>query len=256
MNHALLEKMRNAYEYPPAKILSAPSAPKLLLAGHPYTVHDPFEHGWPKSKGDSTSWDLDDYHNRLLNSGEIDERFLGVLSVVYWGYRARSSGGANGYAEDRARWMLEGKGSGTRRKQPSEPRSVSSQVAQARKCLEDSSDGLQNAIQEIMEIAFIGFSFASKILTFMEPRRCAVLDSVLLNALQWSDDSTLKSISDTPDGYATWCRFCQEKADELNALGSKWRDWDAHDYAWRAVDVERAVFAYMGRPRNPADLFA
>ena len=257
MNHALLEKMRNAYEYPPAKILSAPPPPKLLLAGHPYTVHDPFDYGWPRSKGASTSWDLDDYHKRLLNSGDTDDRFLGVVSVVYWGYRARSSGSKTGNAEERARWMILGRSD--KRKghlAPTDRHFVSEQVAKAKSCLAESKDPLKKAIQELTKIKFISLSFASKLLAFMDPTHCAVLDSVVRKALQHSTDPTLNSIRESAIGFQKWCDHCQTIASDLNALPSTWTDWDSRTHEWRAVDVERAVFKYVTLPRDPADVLS
>jgi len=255
MNRKLLECMRAAYQYPPARLVVSPRPTKLSLAGRNYAVDDPFAAGWPNNEATLSSWELDDYHHGLLNSDTPHERFLGVVSCVYWGNIASSNGTPTGFAQARAQWMLNGKTYQNGKTKPSgTPEFVSTRVEAAKSVLALHPASLPDAVREIMKIPFLGLSFASKVLAFMDPLRCAVLDSVVLEALRKSADPKLNSIRATPAGFAKWCLICRDTAATLKAAGSKWIDWDGTPYEWRAVDVERAVFAFVTCTPDPADV--
>lgn len=250
LNPSLCELRRGAYAYPPARIRrnAAPSSP--LLPASPYDIKNPEALGWPTKSARFSSWGHDAYHRRLLHSSSAQDQFDGVLSIVYWGNYAGSTGDPAAYARARARWMVLGK-----KNCPADsPTSVSRAVIRARTCLTSGPSRLQDAIQALDEISFIGLSFASKILAFMDPHHCAVLDSVLLDAFRKSRDPALAAIRSNPIGFENWCLRCERTAAALNTVSSTWVDWNGRRYKWRAVDVERAAFAQATLNFDPAYL--
>jgi hypothetical protein len=250
VNRALCEQKRTDYGYPPARLRRVAGTSNAALAGHPYLNDDPIAMGWPTNPASFPSKHIDAYHQRLLHSASPQDQFDGVLSIVYWGHFAKRTGAPNPYALSRTRWMLEGKRGRHRRTVAF----VSKRVRTARSCLAASSPPLRAAVDALDEIAFIGLSFASKILAFMDPERCAVLDAVVLRRLHDSNDPGLQAITKDAAGFETWCLRCQEAATALNAQGSTWTDWDGKPQRWRAVDVERAVFRHAAQGLDPADL--
>jgi hypothetical protein len=104
------------------------------------------------------------------------------------------------------------------------------------------------ALRSIPAVRFIGPSFASKIVAFIDPQHCGVLDNVIARRLRASVDSHLNSIRMNGVGYAAWCNICSASASRLNAAGALWTDWDGALHSWRAIDVERVAFAYTGDP--------
>jgi len=54
----------------------------------------------------------------------------------------------------------------------------------------------------------------------------------------------VKTTADSKANYAGYCSFLQEQADTLNLQGQQfwWVDRDGTCHAWRAVDVERALY--------------
>lgn len=250
LNQSLLEHRRAAYRYPPARVRRHPSPPNPLLAGHPYTAEDPCASVWLASPASLPSRHLDAFHHGLLHAASPQNQFDGVLSIVYWGHFAKRTGVPNPYALSRTRWLLVGKRGRHRRSVAF----VSRRVREARNRLAESPPNLRRAIDALDEIAFIGLSFASKILAFMDPERCAVLDAVILRRLHHSTDAGLRAITKDAAGFEAWCLRCQDAAAILNARSSTWIDWDGTPQRWRAVDVERAVFHHAALKRDPAEL--
>jgi len=114
-----------------------------------------------------------------------------------------------------------------------------------------------DALTTAMEIKYLGMSFASKVLAFMDCEKAAVYDAVISERLAVQADHTLRSLavstSTAPaqkrgqaEIYAEWCNWCSTRAGQLNSAGLRWRDWDRSPQGWRAIDVERAFFA-LGR---------
>jgi hypothetical protein len=111
-----------------------------------------------------------------------------------------------------------------------------------------------DALKAIMSINHLGMSFASKVLMFLAPSSAAVYDSVIAEKLQalaekngnWHPMvvNVLGNYSSQKgEAYQAWCDFCSEKAARLNEVGSKWTAMNGSEHLWRAVDVERALFA-------------
>jgi hypothetical protein len=238
---------RNNYSYPPARLVRSPVIGPTVVtwnARH-YNRVDPIAGVWRLPGAGYSSIVLDTYHHDLLNSPVPNNNIDGVISAVYWGYFADRDGMFNGYPVARTGWVLAGKG-GARPKPPSGIDTIANAVAAARVDVLAGSYG--NALRSIEAIRFVGASFASKIVAFLDPDHCGVLDNVIAVRLRGSLDPSLRGIRMTPAGYAAWCNICSNSARLLNLAGATWTDWDGTDHPWRAIDVERVVFAYPGDP--------
>jgi hypothetical protein len=201
-----------------------------------------------------SSKELDDFHNALLCSEDKADLMHGLLSVVFWGFASGSDGRVNpGRALSRSKAFVMG-----RKKAPSQaPEAILSHLRNSREALHCSR--IAEALLEAMKIKFVQMSFASKLLTFMNPKMAAVYDQVISKRLESQSDAELRSLfvfTGLPTGnrgknaqaktYEQWCFWCSEKAASLNNFGITWIDWNGSENTWRAVDVERAFFA-LGR---------
>jgi hypothetical protein len=118
------------------------------------------------------------------------------------------------------------------------------------------SGDVGRALFELMKIRYIGMSFASKIVMFMNPSIAAVYDSVISERLKKYPElkylyvkvigTTEKEKTRQCEIYSKWCEFCANTAQKQNACGDIWIDWDSKKNVYRAVDIERAFFA-LGR---------
>ena len=118
------------------------------------------------------------------------------------------------------------------------------------------SGDIGRALFELMKIRYIGMSFASKIVMFMNPSIAAVYDSVISERLKKYPElkylyvkvigTTEKEKTRQCEIYSKWCEFCANTAQKQNACGDIWIDWDSKKNNYRAVDIERAFFA-LGR---------
>ena len=90
--------------------------------------------------------------------------------------------------------------------------------------------------------------FASKILMFLHPEKCPVLDNQIadfgkkfkvpgLNDLKTDTDTSIRSTSNTRVRYMQWARWCGHVAERVNSLPTS----PCKDL--RAVDVERAIYS-------------
>jgi len=109
-------------------------------------------------------------------------------------------------------------------------------------------------------------AFASKLLMFTQLTTMAVYDGVISRRLHYHCDARLRDlfISTALAGsrtkrqaqaqtYQRWCRWCSDKAAELNDAGVMWADWDGAHHAWRAVDVERCSTRWAGEASDLID---
>jgi len=252
MNVTLCENHRQQYNYPPARLditrITSPQRPLFSAWGVDYFSNAASLVGCPAALagGALSSVALDAYHGKLLNSPHPDDRAHGVVSAVYWGYYADARGGPNGYAPTRAEWIAKGNA----RRAPNTLANVAQCVANAGTAL--GRGDLVGAWASVLPIHGLGPSFITKVLMFMEPTKCVVLDRVVIKKLQTSRHTRLRGVRQVPGDYRQWCKICENGAVSLNLCGSRWVDWDGSPQCWRSVDVERAVFAYPG---DPDDLF-
>ena len=216
-----------------------------------------WQHGGVEVRRNYASVALDQFHGALLNSELAEDVVHGLLSVVFWGNASGKYGKVTeGRALARARWISNGK-AGPRLKAghpPEDPAQIVGHLLKARSLL--GAGRIADALRQVMEIRHLGMSFASKALAFMSPTTAGVYDKIISNVLKENPDAELAELfvstnfevseakkREQATVYARWCRWCEVKAGVLNREGFMWSDWDGSDQPWRAIDVERALFA-------------
>lgn len=91
------------------------------------------------------------------------------------------------------------------------------------------------ALRNINAIKGLGRpSFASKMLRFLDPQQCAVLDSVIAKHTGHAE---------TVDGYVLFLRDCANAAQSLNA--NEANNPARGDGKWLVADIEGALFAHI-----------
>lgn len=214
-------------------------------------------------KNPYSSFSLDEFHNNLLWSEKPEAPFHGLLSVMFWGFTSGTDHQVRkGRALGKARMLYEGR----RSNNPENvvpPDTIDDVIAAFRATQGHVRQGnFGAALASANRMKFWGYSFASKLVMFMDPEKAVVYDSVIWELLSVDPDPTLRKMATTRidrysysnrareaicEQYQQWCNWCAQKASGFNQLGVKWKDWDGDEHEWRAVDVERAFFA-KGRP--------
>jgi hypothetical protein len=197
---------------------------------------------------------LDTFHHDLLGDANEENIMHGLLSAVFWGFVSGVNGRVNvGRALARSRAFILGR----KNLLAQEPQAIIATLKQTPELLMSSRIG--DALQEAQKTQFLGMAFASKIVMFMNPNIAAVYDDVISNRLKLQTDPHLRSLYVSTSWtrsksanekrcnvYERWCHWCSETARALNSAAVKWKDWNGTEFSWRAVDVERALFA-LGR---------
>jgi len=208
----------------------------------------------------STNEEIESYHRNLLLSDEPNNRAIGAASVVYWGNFAGSNGKINGYSLVRAKHLIWGR----QRKSSSKDvnkfdeslRNIYSSTANARGAV--LRGDVEEAFRHFGEIAYVGPSFASKMVAFCMPNKAGVLDSVIANNLANRFEHSIfptvskelryaKFSKKLSEHYRAWCEICEMQANKLNQNGQTWKAGDGIHRKWRAVDVERAIFWWSAK---------
>jgi hypothetical protein len=171
--------------------------------------------------------------------------------LFFWGFVSGTNGRVTSdRALARSRAILHGHKNAS----PQKSEEIIEHLKKAQELLELSR--ISDALEEAQRIKFLGMSFASKVIMFMNPDIAAVYDEVISDRLRGQSDLMLKTLhvstrltssqkgrSEQCSIYENWCRWCSLKARALNASAIQWIDWNGTKYHWRAVDVERAFFA-------------
>jgi len=245
---------RSRYNYVPGRLIASTSLEPELICRDLHLVHQlPSHQEWNTAAGRSqyASIELDGYHTKLLNGKTVADFFHGLLSVIFWGYVSGMDGRFRvNRAISKAKIVKNGRGSIA----PQRPAEILECLRHSRRRL--MGGDIQGALLKAMNIKFLGMSFASKVLMFMNPSAAVVYDSIIARHLTNSADSKLRQMAVSTgastnkelqaSAYRQWCSFCVETASSMNQAGHLWTDWDGTKHSWRAVDVERAFFAAAG----------
>jgi hypothetical protein len=207
---------------------------------------------------------LDSFHSGLLKTGKPADDLHALMSVTFWGYVSgtdnririgRGIGKANVLAAGR-RPSVQNPGVARRIDTPEAIRTI---MGGTRELVGKGHYG--DALLSARRMKYWGYSFASKLVMFMDPDCAVVYDSVIWQRLHDHPDPQLRAMAEVsitchdPAGmhreavgrqYQAWCNWCRSEAHKLNKAGKKWTDWDGTGRTWRAVDVERAFFS-LGR---------
>lgn len=252
--HHLLQA-RNEYNYPGAKMQFAPpgTPAHITIGGRGAIFVPPLRGSW-------TDLALDVYHQRLLTSGTRVDRLLGLASVVYWGFITHN----DPLARVRVNWLLHGHGG-----------RAGANLHNTEAALLESIDELAarrfgTALNSLNGISQLSRTpFGSKVIAFLSPDQAGVYDNRIMNGLNnvtWSITQDLGArlrggVGNTNEQrvkqrYHNWCLFLQRVATQLNHLGGdyQWQCTELTPQAWRAIDVERALFQLLGaQGRQPND---
>jgi hypothetical protein len=253
MNAAGLAQARSDYWYVPARLVRTNALePSLTWDDLRLTLDLPDEARWQEKAVGSgyRSLELDQFHCGLLH-GTAEDRLHGLASVVFWGYASGTDGKFRvPRALNRVQWLIRG----NKRFAPQLKTEILEYLDKGLQCA--AVGDLSGALSSLMNIKFLGMSFASKVVAFANPDQAVVYDRKIEEILRNDQNETLRQIavdvrrSDISyrpvqcSSYALWCAFCSRVAQELEETGHHWQDWDRKSItSWRAVDVERAYFA-------------
>ena len=202
----------------------------------------------------STTTKLDEYHRNLLRSKVDDECLLGFLSVLYWGHYSGASGVIKSdRAFSKVTLAMNGKGY-TRKGQHQRIRGLvdyplGRAVALLRCAVSEIDQGmLGQSIYTLCALPQIQFAFASKIAAFISPEKCGVIDSVIVEKMPSLGfalrDGYITNVKGNFPLYQSYCEYLQKTALSLSQQGDakRWLDRDGTPNAWRAIDVERAMY--------------
>lgn len=197
------------------------------------------------------STDLDSYHHKLLHSPNDIDILTGFLSIIFWGYVSGADGVVRkARALSKVRAFRDGNG----QQSPTSKEELLHRLRSARSLA--ASNRFGDALGELMNVKYLGMSFSSKIIMFINPDKAAVYDSIIADRIKRDPNLEFlytKTTGSTPKDktiqmstYEMWCNFCSQSADLLCLRESAWNDWDGESYPFRAVDIERSFFA-LGR---------
>lgn len=232
------------------------NAEQFLMARNAYgypavALNDAFEH-----LDFSTTRDLEEHHYNLLRSANDKKAILGYLSVVYWGHYSGKNGIPRG-SRALARVRLAHFGAFRLRNGSRERINGVEDIGLAacaqligRAAIHVDAGRCGEALRTLCDLPGLQFAFASKVVAFLLPDRCGVIDSVIAEkcpGLGFVVDRNgyIRNNGRNANAYETYCATLVEKALALNALGEKfqWTDRDGKKYSWRAIDVERAIYS-------------
>jgi hypothetical protein len=247
----LLEKGRRAYAFPHARVVTTRPTRGQLTIPVSRNVK------WAcVTRNHATDLALDEYHGRLLRSKTPLQNVLGCASTVFWGYVTRNES----FGRYKAWRLVAG----------NEKQMIHTQLKQVvAKC---AAGGWGGALEELSGVRELGrVSFASKVVAFVDPKNAGVYDKRVNDFLF---ETGLKYVFFSPKiaslitgaairypqvsepairhVYQQWCCRLQEIRDGLNHVRvvSRWRCGKDTNQVWRAVDVERAIFAFTKVPRG------
>ncbi len=240
---------RNSYSYIPGKLILSEES-KADFDWDRLHLNSSLPDSNSISKWGS-SVELDHYHKTLLMSGNENDLMVGFLSVIFWGYVSGSDGVVRtARALGKVRSFRDGRAGQT----PTSKNELVLSLTRARESVVQKDYG--KALYQLMSIKYLGMSFASKVVMFMNPSQTAIYDSVIAERLSKHESLNslyIKTLGATEkekikqcSTYEKWCDFCFQTAEDLNRHKACWTDWDNQSKSFRAVDVERSFFA-LGR---------
>jgi hypothetical protein len=172
----MLREARENYRYVPARLVTALGEPDLAWADHDIDlklVRDcPTQAQWNDAnfRARHSSIGIDNFHSALLNGSRQTDLLHGLVSTVFWGFASGSDGVIRQErALGKARCVPNGRGApgSPRRIRPQAVFEIVRHMIEARQLLAEKNPGA--ALLLAMKVQFLGMSFASKLLMFMNP---------------------------------------------------------------------------------------
>jgi hypothetical protein len=249
-------RLRGAYSYPAVRLVS----PSIVRETSIKRGQLPFGVDIHR-KNEATDDGIERYHRELLLSAEPEEQLLGAASAAFWGWYGSASVSRKPTVERaliRASFVFNG------HRRESGANEAEDEVA-LRATKAALADARQHMLQNDLRAAFtayrrlydIGASFATKFIAFVNPQSAAALDKVVCKKLSSFVDRGLQEIgtdfvrcswNQTRQAslYVRWCELCARTAENLNRNDFFWLDRSGAKREWRAIDIERAIFAWPG----------
>ena len=140
-----------------------------------------------------SSYELDKFHRGLMQSENEDDLIHGLLSVVFWGFSSGVGGRLN---TPRALSRAKAIAVGTKNAPPQPINEIIAHLKRSRQLLNASQ--ITGAFLEARQIKFLQMSFASKLLTFMDPNVAAVYDAIISLRLEKDPEPEPESYSSAP----------------------------------------------------------
>lgn len=201
--------------------------------------------------GAITGLRLDDYHFKLLRSKSGTIQLLGLASVVYWGFFTFG----DRFARRRVLRLL----NGYRKKPGVSVKLASTRLRAATRSTAVGATGA--ALGQCAGLSQLGQTpFASKVIAFLSPSLAGVFDNRICKGVRdqpwalpfWRGIGQVHNVR-IQEAYQAWCLFLSLIASNLNAgISAGRKDWrwscgEDTNQMWRAIDVERAIFAAYAR---------
>jgi hypothetical protein len=255
MNFEQLRSAREKYDYIPARLVRVADGGTADITWQSLKLKRDVPTGWEEKcdqiKRQYSSVSLDEFHRKLLNDERDESLIHGLLSVVFWGFASGVNGRVNA---ERALAKSKAIVLGRKNAAAQDIGEILEHLREVSKAVK--TRRIYDALLATQRIKFLGMSFGSKVVAFMNPTIAGVYDAIISNKLKHHTDAILRSlhISTTSTHsevkrleqcgvYEKWCRWCSAEAEALNGAACKWTDWDGAEFEWRAVDVERAFFS-------------
>jgi len=198
---------------------------------------------------------MDEYIHNLLISEHVEEKVLGYLSVVFWGFYSGQDGiirqeramGKVGLARDGKDRLMKGQSQRMRGVVDRSAEWIAAQISEATNQI--AADNYSEALNILNQLPQLQIAFSSKLCAFIDPSKCGVLDSVIVEKnpdLNITTDANgiILNRAANRKRYNDYCLFLQAQASEINIHGSlfHWVDRNNQQYPWRALDIERAMY--------------
>lgn len=198
---------------------------------------------------------MDQYIHDLLISDHAEEKVLGYLSVVFWGFYSGQDGiirqeramGKVGLARDGRDRLVRGQPQRMRGVVDRSVEWIAAQISEATNYI--ATDNYSEALRILNQLPQLQIAFSSKVCAFIDPCKCGVLDSVIVERnpdLHIATDANgiILNRAANRQRYNDYCVFLQAQAAEINSHAARfrWTDRDNQQYPWRALDVERAMY--------------
>ncbi|CAB3709740.1 hypothetical protein [Achromobacter aegrifaciens] len=203
---------------------------------------------------DSTS-KLDQYQKELLHSDDDNQAVLGYASALFWGHvsgqdrrlRSERALGKVLLALNGVDRIVKGKPQRMRGANDFGIDVVARHIRDAKYCLQ--TDDYASALKTLNCLPQLKIAFSSKVCAFLAPEKCGVIDSVIAEKFPQFGfevaEGFVKSNVANLERYKDYCLYLQHTAQVLNDSDehTTWTDRDGTQHAWRALDVERALYA-------------
>lgn len=240
----MLEKYasgRNAYNYPPIGLVLRQPLGAVADWESAYEVHR-----FP------STLEIDNHHYQCLSSADDEAVILGLFSVVYWGYITSGS-----LSRARCNWLAVGKRQSPQNSLAHLGKAFAVDCVRRASRYLDAGD-VALALREICKLPYVGLSFGTKILAFMDPETLGVLDDKItenmavgtfgqvleVEVIEKLKKPKYESPRRAEQRYVTFCQVLNGIKNDLNCEGMGWADASGASMTrFRAVDVERSLFA-------------